>query len=207
MVKFVTDQPLTCGSFAPTDKLGKGEDWFATGDLKGVIRLWHGLGQAFRLIGPKNSSNSNDEERRLPTTSLHWHAHAVASLAFTPSGSQLLSVGEESVLVQWHLGTGKREYVPRLGGRPIVSLAVKEALRGKEEEWWMAFEDGSVVKVGAGSGNVENVGQGVKIGQSHSDPLLHHILTPLRPSSANNTLHTLSSRPPPIYIRPRPPFL
>ncbi|KAI9638599.1 WD40-repeat-containing domain protein [Dioszegia hungarica] len=169
LVKFVTDQPLTCGTFAPLDKLKpKAEDWFATGDEKGVIRLWHGLGQAFRLLGASGQSKDGAEvEKRLPTTSLHWHAHAVAALAFTPSGSQLLSVGEESVLVQWHLASGKREYIPRLGGKPILSLAIKQAaVKGQEEEWWMAFADGAVQKVGAGSGRIEGVGQGVKI-----DPL------------------------------------
>jgi NET1-associated nuclear protein 1 (U3 small nucleolar RNA-associated protein 17) len=167
LIKFVTDHALVCGAFAPTNKLSsasghKGEDWFATGDEFGVIRLWRGLSQAFS--GDRDPSK--DADRRLPTTSLAWHAHAVAAIAFTPSGSQLLSVGEESVLVQWHLGSGKREYIPRLGGRPIVSLAVRQAVKGREEEWWMAFADGSVVKVGAGSGRVENVGHGVKIGES-----------------------------------------
>lgn len=163
-IKFVSDHTLVCGAFAPNNKItsNKDEEWFATGDELGVIRLWHGLAQAFSI----ERDPSDDRDRRLPSTSLAWHAHAVAAIAFTPSGSQLLSVGEESVLVQWHLGSGKREYIPRLGGRPIVSLAVRHAVKGREEEWWMAFADGSVVKVGAGSGRVENVGHGVKIGQS-----------------------------------------
>lgn len=177
-VKFVSDNSLTCGAFAPADKLaihgGKGkasEDWFATGDERGVIRLWHGLGRAFALLNNSSSGAAGTSEqvqgaeRRLPTTSLHWHAHAVAALAFTPGGSQLLSVGEESVLVQWHLASGKREYIPRLGGRPIVSLAVKEGKRGQEEEWYVALQDGSRMKVGAASGNISPVGQGVRLGK------------------------------------------
>lgn len=137
-------------------------------------------------------------EKRLPTTSLHWHAHAVAALAFTPSGSQLLSVGEESVLVQWHLASGKREYIPRLGGKPILSLAIKQAaVKGQEEEWWMAFADGAVQKVGAGSGRIEGVGQGVKIGKSPCLPprssffadsqTLYARPTPLRPTPSLST--------------------
>jgi NET1-associated nuclear protein 1 (U3 small nucleolar RNA-associated protein 17) len=106
-----------------------------------------------------------DMEKRLPTTSLHWHAHAVSAIAFTPSGAQLLSVGEESVLVQWHLASGRREYVPRLGGRAIISLAVKTGGRGVEEEWWMTLADGAMIRVGASSGLVSSIGQGVRLGE------------------------------------------
>ncbi|WVO12741.1 hypothetical protein L204_100349 [Cryptococcus depauperatus] len=181
-VKFVSDQPFTCGAFCPEKILRTNEEeWFATGDQKGVIRLWHGLIQAFQQVdatartalggtGDTGRAALPETERRLPTTSLHWHAHAVSAIAFTPSGSQLLSVGEESVLVQWHLASGRREYVPRLGGRPIVSLAVRNATRTTEEEWWMALSDGAVIRVGASSGHIANVGQGVR-------------LDPLRPSS------------------------
>ncbi|RYE56192.1 MAG: hypothetical protein EOP20_09230, partial [Hyphomicrobiales bacterium] len=72
----------------------------------------------------------NTRDKRLPTTIMHWHPHAVAALAFTPSGAQLLSVGQESVLVQWEVSSGKHEFFPRLGGRPIISLAIKPASRG-----------------------------------------------------------------------------
>lgn len=173
-VKFVSDQIFTCGAFAPDRNIaGRTEEWFATGDVFGVIRLWHGLGDAFRqleaaTITPQGSVKPekalNMGPSRLPTTSLHWHAHAVAAIAFTASGAQLLSVGEESVLVQWHLASGKREYIPRLGGRPILTLAIKPASRGNEEEWWMGFADGSVVKVGSSSGQISTVGQNVKLG-------------------------------------------
>nr|XP_018263992.1 uncharacterized protein I303_03870 [Kwoniella dejecticola CBS 10117]OBR86150.1 hypothetical protein I303_03870 [Kwoniella dejecticola CBS 10117] len=179
-VKFVSDQAFTCGAFSPEKTLATSneEEWFATGDEKGVIRLWHGLAQAFRqvdlaaqsVIG-QSSSGAADTERKLPTTSLHWHAHAVSAIAFTPSGSQLLSVGEESVLVQWHLASGKREYIPRLGGRPIISLAIRKASHGSEEEWWMSLADGSTIRVGSASGQISNVGQGIR-------------LDPLRPTSS-----------------------
>jgi NET1-associated nuclear protein 1 (U3 small nucleolar RNA-associated protein 17) len=178
-VKFVSDQIFTCGAFAPDDNTrSHTEEWFATGDVYGVIRLWHGLGDAFRQLDAATvtaqgtvdpaGEQQKDDIRRLPTTSLHWHAHAVAAIAFTSSGAQLLSVGEESVLVQWHLASGKREYIPRLGGRPIITLAVKSAQRAVEEEWWMGFADGAVVKVGSASGNIVTVGQNVKLGWSCS---------------------------------------
>lgn len=191
-VKFVSDVPFTCGAFAPDRKTSKTdqEEWFATGDEKGVIRLWHGLGAAFRQLDAAAVSAQQaeaadkplypDTEKRLPTTSLHWHAHAVAAIAFTSAGAQILSVGEESVLVQWHLASGKREYIPRLGGRPILSIAVRPGARGSEEEFWMGFADGALMHVGATTGHVAAVGQGVR-------------LDPLRPTS---------KRPYPISVHP-----
>ncbi|BEJ16091.1 hypothetical protein CspHIS471_0506960 [Cutaneotrichosporon sp. HIS471] len=173
-VKFVSDEIFTCGAFAPDRRSRSGaelEEWFATGDAKGVIRLWHGIGAAFRqLDAGAGQAQQNDNEKRLPTTSLHWHAHAVAAIAFTSAGAQILSVGEESVLVQWHLASGKREYIPRLGGRPILSVAVRPGARGVEEEFWMGFADGAMMRVGAVSGAVSAVGASVR-------------LDPLRPTS------------------------
>ena len=175
-VKFVSDQEFTCGAFAPERVIAgrADEEWFATGDVKGVIRLWHGLTAAFRQVdaalkpqqgGSGPQRGFTETEKRLPTTSLHWHAHAVAAVAFTPSGAQLLSVGEESVLVQWHLASGKKEFVPRLGGRPLISLAVKDGSRGVEEEYWMRSSDGGVIRVGAASGQVTTIGQAARLGK------------------------------------------
>ena len=177
LIKFVSDHPFTCGSFSPDRTLGgrsSQEEWFATGDSRGIIRLWHGLGMAFAQVDAVAGRTSGapepgktgypDTEKRLPTTSLHWHAHAVAAIAFTPSGAQLLSAGEESVLVQWHLASGKREYIPRLGGAAILSLSVRLGSRGVEEEWWMGLADGGVVRIGAASGAVSTVGQGIRLG-------------------------------------------
>jgi NET1-associated nuclear protein 1 (U3 small nucleolar RNA-associated protein 17) len=203
-VKFVSDQPFTCGSFAPPRTLGgvEEEEWFATGDTRGNIRLWHGLATAFRQLEVAGDGDTQkafpETEKRLPTTSLHWHAHAVGALAFTPSGAQLLSVGEESVLVQWHLASGKREFIPRLGGKPIVSLAVKAGLRGVEEEWWMSLSDGGLVHVGAGSGVIKSVGQGVRLGMSN--PLPELILR----SFAPQVDLPLPITPTPSHPRPNP---
>lgn len=187
-VKFVSDERFTCGAFAPDRKGGRTvqEEWFATGDARGIIRLWHGLGAAFRQLDAANQqqqpggSGQDNSEKRLPTTMLHWHAHAVSGLAFSSAGAQILSVGEESVLVQWHLASGKREYIPRLGGRPILSVAVRPGDRGVEEEYWMGFADGAMMRVGASTGQVSSVGQGVR-------------LDPLRPTS---------NRPYPLAVHP-----
>ena len=96
LIKFVSDHPFTCGSFSPERTLGGRsyqEEWFASGDTRGIIRLWHGLGVAFAQVDAVASRISGalepgklgypDTEKRLPTTSLHWHAHAVAAIAFT----------------------------------------------------------------------------------------------------------------------------
>jgi hypothetical protein len=39
----------------------------------------------------------------VPTTSAHWHSHAVWCTAFAPNGSFLLSGGEEAVVVVWQV--------------------------------------------------------------------------------------------------------
>ena len=64
-----------------------------------------------------------------PTTSLlHWHAHAVSSLAMSPDARYLFSGGEEGVLVVWQLGTGLKDFLPRLGaGITYLSSSAKEA--------------------------------------------------------------------------------
>lgn len=55
-------------------------------------------------------------------TKLHWHAHAVSDLCFSTDGTNLLSGGEEGVLVVWTLATGSKHFRPRLGA-PIVGVA------------------------------------------------------------------------------------
>ena len=46
---------------------------------------------------------------------MHWHAHKVSWLGFTPDENFLLSGGEEGVLVLWHEGTGRTTFLARLG--------------------------------------------------------------------------------------------
>jgi len=64
----------------------------------------------------------------VPHSTMHWHAHAVRALAFTPDGTGLLSGGEEAVLVRWHLHTGARRFLPRIGsGVPIDRITPNPA--------------------------------------------------------------------------------
>lgn len=57
-----------------------------------------------------------------PAATVHWHAHAVGSLEFSNDGAFLLSGGQEAVLVLWDVVSGRRAYMPRLGGS-LVGIA------------------------------------------------------------------------------------
>ena len=142
--KFATESHITSLTFHPhTDPVR-----FATGETNGKIKIWHCLEQSNR---PALVESSGWEPVSL-TTVLHWHAHAVSALQFTPDGAQLLSGGEEGVLVLWkmHSGTAAgsdgREFVPRLGA-PIVSLAVASGYENTEQEYVVCLADGSAVFV------------------------------------------------------------
>lgn len=137
-------EQMTAIAFHPSENV------FATGNEKGQIRVWYNV-----LPRPASedgedqvmSSTINDE----PTTStLHWHAHAVSSLAFTPNGAYLLSGGREAVLVLWQLHSGHQEYVPRLGAE-IEALTVLESnvAEGGEQQVAVRLRDGSTVFVGS----------------------------------------------------------
>ena len=125
--------PLTCIAFHPT------EEYFATGDQTGRIRLWFCL--------ENETATPSSKTRRAQTTAMHWHAHAVLGLAFSPNGVYLLSGGEESVLVIWHLDSGKKDFVPRVGS-PIVSVTtVGGTDRGLE--YLLGLEDGTLLFINA----------------------------------------------------------
>lgn len=139
-------EQMTAIAFHPSENV------FATGNEKGQIRVWYnvlprptsedGEDQVMSAMG------ANDDE---PTTStLHWHAHAVSSLAFTPNGAYLLSGGREAVLVLWQLHSGHQEYVPRLGAE-IEALTVLESnvAEGGEQQVAVRLRDGSTVFVGS----------------------------------------------------------
>ncbi|KAJ7110056.1 WD40 repeat-like protein [Mycena epipterygia] len=186
--KYVSPERLTCLAFHPS------EDYFATGDEKGNIRLWYCLNDQLPVkpVGV---------EKKTQTTTLHWHAHAVSSIAFTPNGAYLLSGGEESVLVIWQLHTGKREFLPRIGS-PIKTISVSKVASG-EEEYLLGLADATYTFVGAAS---------LKISRSYSriklDPATVHTtqstskqtLTPLSVHSLTSTLILPSSHPSSLQI-------
>lgn len=84
----------------------------AVGDERGQIHLWHFCSDH------KQALTTEPPRLQLPQpTKLHWHAHAVHSLHFSPDGSHLYSGGEEAVLVGWNLRVGDhKQFLPRLGG-------------------------------------------------------------------------------------------
>lgn len=149
-VKFVSPEALTCLALHPT------EDYFATGDEKGNIRLWHCLHET--IAAPKA-----EVEKRAPTSTLHWHAHAVSALTFTPNGAYLLSGGEESVLVIWQIHSGKKEFVPRVGA-PIDGVAVSRTQSG-EEDYLLSLADGSFIFIGSAKLKISRSYSGIKLGE------------------------------------------
>ncbi|XP_014894795.1 WD repeat-containing protein 75 [Poecilia latipinna] len=93
---------FTCVACHPTD------DCIATGHEDGKIRLWRNF----------------DQKREYTYRTLHWHHSTVRALCFTPEGSNLLSGGVESVLVQWrYQQESQQDFLPRLGAA-ITHIAV-----------------------------------------------------------------------------------
>ncbi|KAL5519149.1 NAN1_1 [Sanghuangporus vaninii] len=134
-INFVSPEKLTCLTFHPS------EDYFATGDEIGQIRLWYCLDNRLAV-------SDTTQDRKAQTTTMHWHAHSVSSVAFSRNGSYLLSGGEESVLVIWQIQTGRKEFVPRLGS-PISTITVRT--NGETEEYLVGLSDGSYLFVDSGS--------------------------------------------------------
>lgn len=146
--KFVSPELLTCLAVHPS------EDYFATGDANGVVRLWYCLDpKLVKVVGV---------EKKSQTSTLHWHAHAVSSVAFTTNGAYLLSGGEESVLVIWQLHSGKREFVPRVGS-PIKTIVVSP-LRAAAEEYLLGLADASYAFVSSATLKLSRVFARIRLG-------------------------------------------
>ncbi|KAH7927287.1 WD40 repeat-like protein [Leucogyrophana mollusca] len=177
--KYVSPDPLTCLSVHPT------EDYFATGDEKGVVRLWYCLSQSIpKVIGV---------EKRSETSIFHWHAHAISSVAFSTNGAYLLSGGEESVLVIWQLHTGKKEFVPRVGS-PIKSIVVSRA--SASEEYLLGLADASYAFISSATLKLSRVYARIKLDPAvPSDPASSSSNIPLAVHAASATLILPSSHP------------
>jgi hypothetical protein len=114
-----------------------------TGHADGMILIWHRIKDHLQEVGFFGSSNGGIKKRKLSkeersrgtrqgggaqpfSTALHWHAHAVCSVALSFDGKNLFSGGEEAVLVMWHhipsstssstSSATSRSFIPRLGG-------------------------------------------------------------------------------------------
>jgi len=146
--KYVSPEGLTCLAFHPFD------EYFATGDDKGNIRLWYCLNEQ---VG----KHAVGVEKKAQTTTMHWHAHAVSSIAFTFNGAYLLSGGEEAVLVIWQLHTGKKEFIPRVGA-PIQTIGVCKT--GSEEEYLLGLADATYMFVSASRLKISRSFSRIKLG-------------------------------------------
>ncbi|KAF8913139.1 quinon protein alcohol dehydrogenase-like superfamily [Gymnopilus junonius] len=187
--KYVSPERLTCVAFHPL------EEYFATGDEKGVIRLWYCLNDNLAV-------NVRGVEKRTQTRSLHWHAHAVSSVKFTSNGAYLLSGGEESVLVIWQLYTGKKEFVPRLGA-PISTISISRSNHG-EVEYLIGLADATYTFISSSSLKVTRSYSRIKIDPSlsqdststpkHDAPIAvqHRNSTLILPSSHASSLQMYS---------------
>ncbi|KAK7058420.1 NET1-associated nuclear protein 1 [Paramarasmius palmivorus] len=186
--KYVSSDRLNCLAFHPS------EDYFATGDVKGNIKLWYCLNENAMVKVKK-------VEKKTQTANLHWHAHAVSSLTFTPNGAYLLSGGEESVLVIWQLHSGKKEFVPRVGA-PIQTISLSPA-GPHGEEYLLGLSDATHVFVSAANLRVSRSYSRMKLGpsmtynapsSSSSAPLAIHSLTStvILPSSHPSSLQVYS---------------
>ncbi|KAJ8702240.1 NET1-associated nuclear protein 1 [Pleurotus ostreatus] len=166
--KFVSPEHLTCLAFHPT------EEYYATGDSKGCVRLWYCIGQNPQI-------ETVGLEKKSQTSSFHWHAHAVASIAFTSNGAYLLSGGEESVLVIWQVHTGRKEFVPRVGAAINAITVLREG--DGPEEYLLGLVDATYLFINPASLKVSRTFSQIKLDPSssttHSNdaPLAIHRLT------------------------------
>lgn len=145
MVEYTSPNLLTCLTFHPHDEI------FATGDTEGIIRIWYCLGP--RGTMPRLTKSSDKRGTQAPTSVLHWHAHAVGSLAFSSNGAYLLSGGEEAVFVVWQLQSRHKEFVPRVGA-PIEHITITPEGSSSEQGYLLSLADGGLTFIDAGSLNV-----------------------------------------------------
>ncbi|KAJ8523307.1 hypothetical protein ONZ45_g181 [Pleurotus djamor] len=182
--KYVSPDRLTCLAFHPS------ENYFATGDEKGCIRLWYCLNdhQPVDAVGV---------EKKSQTSSFHWHAHAVSAIAFSSNGAYLLSGGEESVLVIWQLHTGRKEFVPRVGA-PINAISVCNG-NGSSEEYLLGLTDASYVFVNPANLKISRVYSRIKLESSGTQKTIgrNSVLAQHRPTS---TILLPSSHPSSLQI-------
>jgi NET1-associated nuclear protein 1 (U3 small nucleolar RNA-associated protein 17) len=108
--------------------------------------------------------NVRGVEKKTQTTTLHWHAHAVSSIAFTPNGAYLLSGGEESVLVIWQLRTGQKEFVPRVGA-PINTISISRMGSG-DEEYLLGLADATYLFVSSATLKISRSYSRIKLGRN-----------------------------------------
>ncbi|KAF8665440.1 hypothetical protein AX16_000459 [Volvariella volvacea WC 439] len=184
--KFVSPERLTCLAVHPT------EEYFATGDEKGNIRIWY-------CLNDQLPAHVRGVEKRTATTNHHWHAHAVSSIAFTSNGAYLISGGEEAVLVIWQLHTGRKEFIPRVGA-PISTVSLRRA--GDIEEYLLGLSDATYIFVSAASLKISRSISRIKLDSAVSTTLLQlrNAPLPLAVHHLTSTIILPSSHPSSLQI-------
>lgn len=159
--EYASPNTLTCLAFHPSDEL------FATGDTDGIIRLWYCLDPR-RTVARRGGYRVDRRTTNAPTTVMHWHAHPVGGVAFSPNGAYLLSGGEESVLVIWQLQNSHREFVPRLGS-PIQHVVIMPQTADSDPGYLLGLADGGLSLVNAASLKVSRTF--IQLKRSKSPPI------------------------------------
>lgn len=98
----------------------------AIGEASGSVKIFRAFETAWWDSREKSKRGSGGTKKALdylrPSVATYtWHARPVSSLAFTLNGAQVLSGGEEGVLVLWQLSNGSRDFISRIGA-PISSI-------------------------------------------------------------------------------------
>lgn len=149
----------------------------AAGDHTGRILVWENVGdRTFTLVddagevrlgkftppkvarkGRRRGGGVRGKDDAAVCTTYHWHSNEVKALTFTSDGVYLLSGGLEGVLVVWQMETGKRNYLPRLGGAVFyIAPSLHPSL------FAIACMDNSIKLLNIGTMDVERNIQGIK---------------------------------------------
>lgn len=136
---------FTCVACHPT------EASLATGDTLGRITIWQGL------------------KETKPVRSIHhWHTLPVCDLAYTASGSFLLSGGGECVLVKWSLPSGGKQFLPRMG------LPIRHIATSPDATLILTAHTDNCLRLVSSQLNVVRQVQGLALSQGSARELLFH---------------------------------
>lgn len=106
--------------------------------------------------------DSRSNRGQLISSDMHWHSHAVNSLAFSGDGVYLFSGGEEAVFVVWQLETRSKEFFPRLGSEiKKISVSPNQLL------YALSHVDNSIKIISATDMHIKHSVGGIKA--SHLD--------------------------------------
>ncbi|KAK2802522.1 hypothetical protein FQN50_007328 [Emmonsiellopsis sp. PD_5] len=88
------------------------------GEKNGSILIYHDL-----LNSLLRAEKGADSGSSLITNRLHWHRNTVKTVKWSKDGNYIISGGLESVLVQYQLDSGRKQFLPHLSSH-ICSLTV-----------------------------------------------------------------------------------